>query len=249
MSKPGVVTLSALLLGMGVGLASPPARAAITDDDLYGQARAPLGLTAALGVRSDLVRSTGLDPFSTSDELSQSSLAIGYHLTGTERAGLLLGFEWNHGNSAATARGSQASLTLDRLTFAIESRFGLWWRVSGFARFAPGAMRDHVGLVDPSAPMGAYGGVAAGGLQQTTWVPAADVSGGLAFRFGELRGRGAPVFGFWLTAEGGYAYAGAHDLVLESRVEAQPGRVDEPVRLGQLALRGAFMRFRIAVSF
>lgn len=250
MSNFGTVMRAAALGTILAGGAAPrPAHAAITDDDLFGQARAPLGLTAALGVRSDLVRSLGLDPFSTADGLSQSALSIGYRISGTERAGLALGFEWNHGTTTATARGSEASLTLDRLTLAIEARVGLWQRLSAFGRFAPGLLRDHASLVDPSAPVGAYGGISVGGLQQTKWVPAADLSAGLAFRFGELRGRGAPVFGFWLTTEGGYGYAGAHDLVLASRVETQPGRVDEPLRLGQLALRGAFLRFRVAVSF
>lgn len=226
------------------------ATAQITDDDLYGKARTPFRLTAGLGVRSDLIRSSGLDAFSTTDGLSQSALSVGYHLSGTELSGILLGFEWNHATTTAAVRGAEASLTIDRLTLALESRVAVGRRVSVFGRVAPGLLRDRARMVDPSAPGGAYGGLTMGdGLAQTKWVPTADVSGGLALRFGELRGRGAPVFGFWLTAEGGYGYAAAHDLVLASRAETQPGRVDEPLRLGQLAWRGAFMRFRIAVSF
>jgi hypothetical protein len=241
--------VGAFLLSALSALSAGQARARITEGDLQAQPRAPFRVTASLGVRADLIRGSSLDPFSAVDDISQSALSVGYLLSGSEREGLALGFEWNHGTTAATARGSQASLTMDRLTLAIEGRLPLWRRLCGFARFAPGLLRDHISLVDLSAPAGAYGSFAAGGLHQYSWVPAADVSGGLALRLGELRGTGAPVFGFWLTTEGGYGYAGAHDVVLGSRVETQPGRVDEPLRLGQLALRGAFLRFRLAVSF
>lgn len=213
------------------------------------EARAPLGITAGLGLRSDLIRSSGLDPFSTGDDLHQSALSIGYRFGPTEGLGLALAFEWNHGVASANARAASGTLTVDRLSLGFEGRATLWRRLSGFARIAPALLRSDAQLREDSTPAGTFGGGETGVLTQTKWVPAADASAGLALRLAEVRGRGSPTFGFWLTAEAGYGYAGAFDLVLAPQVEAEPGRVDEPVRLGRLALRGGFMRARFAVSF
>jgi hypothetical protein len=246
----GVFAVAAVTLSMSAVLATErSAAAAITEDDLYGQARPSIGLTAALGFRTDLIRSRGLDAFSSSDGISQSALAAAYHIGADELSGVVLGFEWNHGVAESTARGSETSLTIDRLSLGIEGRWPIMRRLCAFGRIAPGLLRDRARVLDGSAPADAYGAVSSGGLQQTHWSPAADISGGLGFRFGELRGRDTPRFGFWLTTEGGYGYARAHDLVLSPQVETQPGRVDEPLRLGTLAVQGAFLRVRLAVSF
>ena len=210
-----------------------------------------IGLTAGLGIRSDLVHSGGLDPFSARDGVPQSALSISYRFGDTASPSMAVGFEWDHGALTGTARGAETTLTIDRLSLGLEGRLPLVTRLVAFGRVAPGLLRDHASILDASAPGGAYGGAASGNLQQTTWVAAGDISGGLAYRFTEFHGgaQGAPVFGFWLTAEGGYGYAATHDLVLSPHVETQPGRTDEPLRLGQLAFRGAFLRIRLALSF
>jgi hypothetical protein len=240
-------------LALALALISAGASSAIAagpDDDLSVSARSTWGVTASLGVRSDVFHSAGLDAFSGSDDIPERALSLSGRLVGTELSGLGAGVEWDHGSVTTTARGADATLTIDRLTVPIEGRFHVGKRLSVFARVAPGFLRDHATLVDASAPGGAYGdGLAPGGLQQTTWQLAADVSGGLAFRFAEIRNGGTPPFGFWLTAEAGYGAVGAHDLVLGPHVETQPGRIDEPLRLGTLALGGPFLRARFALSF
>ena len=246
--------MRAILLGLvvtfgAVVVAPRPAAAAITDSDLYGAPRPALGLTVSLGFRSDLVRSAALDPFSRRDGIGQSALSVARRFGGSELSGLLLGFEWNHGKTTATARGADSSLELDRLTMVIEGRLPIRAKLAGFARFAPGLLRENAHLADASVPGDAYTGISSGGLDGKAWVPAADISGGLALRLGEMYRYGTPLFGFWLTAEGGYAYAGAHDLVLTPSVATQPGRTDEALNLGALAFRGPFLRFRFAVSF
>lgn len=64
-----------------------------------------------------------------------------------------------------------------------------------------------------------------------------------------VRSPGVPVVGFWLIAYGGFGFSPAYDLVLRVQAEPLPGRTDEPIRLGSLALSGAFARVRLAVSF
>lgn len=243
------LALTLVLLSASISRAARASESAVSVVNPVPPAKFDLGLMVGLGVRSDLIRSTGLDPFSTTDGVPQSALSISYRWLGTELSGIAVGFEWDHGELTSTARGADTTLTIDRLSLGLEGRIPIARRLVAFGRLAPGLLRDHAMLVDPSAPPSAYGGLVSGGLEQTTWVLAGDVSGGLAYRIAELHGSSGPVFGLWLAAEGGYGYAASHDLVLGPHVETQPGRVDEPLRLGSLAFHGAFLRIRLALSF
>src|SRR3990170_1296938 len=122
----------------------------------------PLGLTAALGFRSDLVRSPGLDAFSATDGLPQSALAVWYRAGGDERAGLAVGFEWNHGTTIDRARASETELVLDRLTLTFEGRVPIGTRWAAFGKIAPGLLRDRARISEGSAPGDRYGGLASG---------------------------------------------------------------------------------------
>jgi hypothetical protein len=238
----------------GPALAAPPefgavtGAGAVTGDELQGPARPSLGLTAALGVRSDLIRGAGLDPFSRHDGVTQSALSVSRRFGPSDLSGVALGFEWDHGSTAATARGADSSLDLDRLSLTVEGRVPLARRLVAFARVAPGLMREAARLTEASAPATADASQP-GVLQSTAWVAAADASVGLDFRLGELRRPGTPLFGFWLTAEGGYGYVAKRALTLGGGADGQPGQTSQPLRLGDLALSGPFMRFRFAVSF
>jgi hypothetical protein len=243
---PHLIALWALL---AIAHETRSARAAVTGDDPYATEPPPLGFTVGLGFRSDLVRSPGLDAFSSTDGVPQSALSVWYRLAGVQGTALAMGFAWNHGGTTASARGAEALLTVDRLSLGLEARMTVSPRLSVFARMAPGLARDHASLLDDSAPGGAFGGRARGAMEQTSWVATADVSGGVAFRMGQIRAGASRMLGLWLTAEAGYSYSRGHDLVLSSRAEGQPGRTDEPVRLGRLALRGAFAGAGVAMSF
>lgn len=213
-------------------------------------ARAPLGISVSAGLRSDLIRSAGLDPFSGTDRVGQGALGVGYRFGDPDAAGLSVGFDWNRGSLSAQARSASAELTLDRLTVGIEGRYPLLRRLAVFGRVAPGLLRSHARLYEPSAPAdpyaGAYGG---GGMMQTKWSPAADVGAGLAFHFADVRSPGVPVVGFWLIADGGFGFSPAYELTLRGHADPLPGRTDEPIRLGSLTLSGGFARARVAVSF
>lgn len=210
-----------------------------------------LGLRASVGTRSDLVRSSGLDPFSTGDQLQESALAVGYSFGGSAGSALTLGLEWDHGSTSASARASIAGLTVDRLSVPIEGRMTLTRRLGVFVRLAPALLRDSVSVTEDSAAPGAFtsGPGNSVSFEQKRWVPAADASAGVAGEIFELPRSGMAGVGFWLTAEGGYGWAQSHSLTLRSNAEGQAGRTDEPLRLGELAVRGAFLRASAAISF
>jgi len=210
----------------------------------------PLGLEVRVALGASLVRSSAFDPFSTHDGLSQSTLAIGWRPSRAERSGLGLGVAWSRGSTQAPARLGDASLTTDRLSLVLDARIPvLFSRLAGFARLAPGLQRVSVQLVELSVPAAPYDEGPRDTLKQSGWTYVVAASAGLAFALGHLETSGLPVFGLWLTAEGGYCLAGSQDLTLTSGATVIDGRIDEPVRFGQLALGGPFMRFGLAVGF
>ncbi|MEP6652238.1 MAG: hypothetical protein ABJA82_02705 [Myxococcales bacterium] len=209
----------------------------------------PIGLTASAGMRSDLVPSAGLDPFAPTDSIPQTALAVGYRFGHDVMSGIGVAFEWDHGNSTATARGTDTTLTVDRLSLGLDARVAIRARLAAFARLAPGLMRHHASFNEPTAPPPAYQEGATGTLQQTAWVPAADLSGGLVLRIGDVRPDQRRIFTFLVVGEGGYGVARAHDLTLAPDHQPPAGRTDEPVHLGQLAFSGMFLRLYLALSF
>jgi hypothetical protein len=261
-SRWRILLVGQALAGLaGVATAAPapaalpaPASPVLSDNGSVGpdaSFRTPLALTVRLGFRSDLVRSAGLDAFSGKDNIPQSALSVSRRFGPSESFGLALGLEWDHGRTDAISRGADASLVTDRLSVTIEGSVPIRHRLAGFVRVAPGFLHQNASLADRSAPGDPFGSVGSGDgiLRAEAWVPAADVSAGLDLRLGELDRLGTPLLAFRLTGEGGYGYARAQQLALTPNVATQPGRTDEPLRLGDLALRGPFLRIQLGVSF
>jgi hypothetical protein len=202
------------------------------------------------GVRTDVVTSTGLDPFSDSDALAQSSLAARYVVSPRHAPGFGLGLDWDHGSFSSTARGSRTQLDTDRFSLTLEGRLPLASHLFGVARVAPGILRRSARLNDWSLPNPAYSMTSGFTAEQTSSTASVDGSLGLDLLVAEARpGLVAPI-GFWLTGDAGYSYSAGRNLVLASQAgDPSAGRTDEPIRLGQLALRGFFFRFAVSVSF
>jgi hypothetical protein len=209
----------------------------------------PLGITLSAGMRSDLVRSAGLDPFSATDSISQSALGVGYRFGAVDAGGLAVGVEWNRGSVSAEARSASTDLTIDRLTLGIEGRYPVVRRLAVFLRLAPGVLRSQTRWNDLSVPAEAYQDSGGRALTQKKWSPAVDVGAGLAFRFGDLHSPGLPSVSLWLVADGGFGFSPGHELTLRNQSEPLAGRTDEPIRLGTLSLSGGFARARLAASF
>jgi hypothetical protein len=232
-----------------------PARAAITDEDLYGKPRAPFGYGVEIASRHGRVLGGGIDPFSDSRWLSQLSLSARHQIGGATTGGgasspsYFVGLGWDYGATEAEARQAQASMSLLRFTIPVEIRIAPFERLALFARLAPGLARTSASVTDASAPAAPFDGVAPEPLAQTQWIPAADASAGASFRFGSFHRRGTSRFGFWITAEGGYGWVAARDLTLTRHGEQQDGRVDEPLRLGRLAPSAPFFRVGLGMSF
>lgn len=193
-----------------------------------------------IGLRETFVTSKGYDPFSTDNVLPQFSLNLGraFYASGPlSFAGMLV---WDYGSTKASARGTDASLRVHRLTVGAEARYHLLRRLYVFGRVAPGALRSDATLHDQVVGVDRTAGA---------WVFASDFSAGSAFEFaGDARGASTHPRGF-IGVDGGYSWASASKLDLDAKSSAStPARL-ESWNFGDLALRGAFLRLTATVTY
>jgi len=208
----------------------------------------PFGLELSAGGRTERFGGAGYQAFSDDRWMAETALAAGYRVAGGPEAGLAVGAAWNHGRASSTARGIDSTLDLDRLCVSVAARRSLWRRLSVFARLAPGVVRLNAALSDSSVlNANQYGNDAS--LSQTHWAMALEAAAGAAFRVGQLARPGERVMALWLTAEGGYGFAGSTALALSSKQGAAPARTEAPVRLGTVTPGGVFMNFAAALTF
>jgi len=210
-----------------------------------------VGLEATLAVRASRFASPGFDVFSGDDGFVERTLAASYGFARTRTFRAAAGFEWSHGEARAQARGSASSLEVDGLALTLKGSVPLSKRWAAFVHLAPGLVRLEASLHDGSAPP-ATGtqGPAVAPLSQTKWLPSVDVAAGAAFCVGShTQGPTALEFRYWLTAEGGYGYAPSYAMALGGGSATAGGRSDQAVNLGNLSVRGGFMRFGLALSF
>ncbi len=183
------------------------------------------------GLRATGVPWAGFDPYATNDLLLQFSLSAGVRFFRQGPISLSASLEWDAGGKSATTRGQDMTLFVHRLAVPLEARWQPLRRLAFFVKAAPGADR----MLAASEPQ----------LRARAWAFGVDATAGLAIMLGQVkRAR------FWLTGEGGYAFAFASSM----KLEYQPGP-DEPPRklaataLPDLSVGGGLGRLGLGVSF
>jgi hypothetical protein len=198
--------------------------------------RPPGAWSVSVGSRISLLRSAGYDPFSTNDVFAQfSATGLRSFATGS-RLSTAVGLQWEGGGAQAQARGADASLTLSRVGAVVEERFVPRPWVYAFGRLTPGWLFASATLDDAST-------VRRLGTSYSSFC--LDASGGLA---GRLNPGPMPV-GIWLLAESGYGWAPARSLGLAPALPDADKDKAGVTPLADLAPRGAFFRFSLAVDF
>jgi hypothetical protein len=201
-----------------------------------GPARSAEPFELALGFRSSLFRGAGYDPFSANDVFQQSSLRGSWAFLPWGRFVTAAGplFEW--GSANADARGTQAHLSLARLGVAVEERFAPHPRARAFVRVAPAWLSGEATLLDPSLPVGLKTSLSTFGL---------DASAGAA---GRLNAPSSSL-GFWVTGESGYGWAAAQPMTFVPELAAADRMKAGSTTLADLAPRGLFFRFAVALTY
>ena len=194
-----------------------------------------------VGARVGKMTSSGFDPFADSDELAQFSLGFGRTIVSAGNLSLAGLFLWDVGGRSGTARGVTSDLIVHRLTFGAEGRYHFFRQLFMFARVAPGALHSIATLEDDLASVENRGA--------RNWVFATDLSGGAMFEltgFGRSRKR---LPSAWIALDGGYGFAGESELSLTPDTPGDGPERGEPVNLGPMALRGAFLRGAVVVTY
>lgn len=233
-----VVAGLTLLAGGSVAAAQP----------LVQRPHTPAGLALGVGFRTDVLSHRGLDPFSGDDAVTQLALTASQALTQMGMTGLAAGFEWNHGAVSADARGVPASLALDRLSVIVEAVRPLIGPLAGIARAGAGVLTAKARVEDGGGPAAPLGG-ASSSYSTRFWTPSVEASAGLAWRLGAGPVLWRSRLALSLRGDVGYVFSVARELTLTTEAEPVPGRTDEPLHLGGLAVRGAFARLQLAVTF
>jgi len=197
-------------------------------------------INLALGFRSMIMPSIGLDPFSASNAVSQVSFVAGPTLLKRGAFSVAALAEWDYVRIKGTARANEARLVLHRLGVGLESRFEAARRLTFFAKIAPAAVHLGGSLTDPGS---------ARPLVTGSWSWALDTTAGAAFMFSSTGPREAPTSRFWLTGELGYGFAGMSDMVYKPEPQEDDPRIYGAIMLPALRPAGALARGSVAVSF
>ena len=197
-------------------------------------------INLALGFRTMIMPSAGLDPYATDNTVVQLSLAAGPTLLRRGPVAIVAMAEWSFGTKESTARGDTTSLTMHRLGVGLETRFQLATRLMLFAKLAPAAVNLRGTIMDPGLTRP---------LVSRSWSWALDATAGAAVMFARTGSREAPTSRFWFTGELGYGFAGESDMIYAPEVDAADPRKYGSIMLPGLRPSGALARLAMLVSF
>ncbi len=197
-------------------------------------------IEASLGARVSKVSSAGFDPFADSDDLAQVSLGLGGTVLRVQRLSLAAVGFWDYGERSSTARGSNSSLTVHRLSVGPELRYHLLPRLYLFAHVLPAFAHSKAALDDS---------VALATRSARHWTYGADGAVGVAFEAHAFRGAEPLHPRLWAIAEGGYGYLSSSRLRLAPESGQGAPERSAPIDLGSLSLSGPYLRISAAISF
>ena len=236
------------LTALAVVCWSGAARAQSVPEVVQVEHRPPVGIELSLGVRADQVRGGGFEAFSEDHNVAELLLAASYRVAGSPQAGVTVGAAWNHGSASSTARGTDSTLDLDRVSLSVALHRAVWRRLTVLGRVGAGAVRLKAGLAEASVlDVNQYSSGTT--LAQKHWAPVVEGAVGAALRLGEVARPREPVFALWLVVDGGYSLAGSTTLALAGNAGPTPARTDLPVQLGKVTPGGAFVNFSAALTF
>jgi hypothetical protein len=190
-------------------------------------------------VRASFVTDQAFGIFADDKMLGQIGVAFSRTIFAEGDFSFAPGLSWEYGGTESLVRGDQSQLRMHRLSLRLEGRYHLLGWMYAFARVAPGAIRQSLQVEDPMAPAP---------LRQSSWVPSVDLSAGAAFLIGP-HGASEKHSRFWGEIDGGYGWAGRKDIVLSPDLPDDDVRRVGTLQMGDIALRGGFVRIAAALTF
>jgi hypothetical protein len=188
----------------------------------------------ALGARVGFIGNEGLDPFSTTDALSQVAIQGGRTLFTDGDVSLALLLEWNYGARTATARGLATDLEVHRISLGAEGRYHLLRRLYGYARLAPGVLHQYARVAELDTARVAFSADASAGAAVEVFGPKAGMTN---------RAR------CWLSLGGGYGFGSETELTLSPSDGSSTPERTAALSLEPLSLSGPFVVGTVSVTY
>jgi hypothetical protein len=188
----------------------------------------------ALGARVGFIGNEGLDPFSTTDALSQVAIQGGRTLFTDGDVSLALLLEWNYGARTATARGLATDLEVHRISLGAEGRYHLLRRLYGYARLAPGVLHQYAKVAELDTARVAFSADASAGAAVEVFGPKAGMTN---------RAR------CWLSFGGGYGFGSETKLTLSPSDGSSTPERTAALSLEPLSLGGPFVVATVSVTY
>jgi len=192
-----------------------------------------------LGLRTQLVKGAGYDPFSSNDVLHHFSSSASLAFWTRDQLSLAGVVGFDYGAASARARSSEASLDVRRFLLAPEARYHVLRIVALTARIGPTLTREETTL---------SGGLDSE-LSKTAWRFGFDATAGAAVELWGYESGASHKPRLWGTAEVGYGYTAPNPLRLKPRDAGSAPQRAVPVDLGDLTLGGPLVRITAALSF
>jgi len=203
---------------------------------------------AGIASRVSWINSAGFDAFahdgSGFERFSTNRTLVNFHLsldrTVIERKNFTIaaGGVWEFGSKSSEARGADSKILVHRLGVSIEPRFHFRSDLYFFGRVVPQAIYTRASLQESS--LGKE-------LRSNTWGFGTDISAGASWNFFRTFGVRASVV--WLSAELGYGITTNQTLDMKADYPSSDPRSQISLPLGDLSLRGPFLRTGVGATF
>lgn len=221
-----------------VALSAP--RLASAQEEADGAAEEPADASRVrlgVGYRASYVTDPTFDQFARSGFMPQLSLEATYAAVTGRHASFATGIGWDFGSNSGLFDGFDMRLNVHRFTVPLEVRWHLTPAIRLFGRVAPGAALYSVSVTDVAAP-----------LEGGPWALAVDGSAGASFLLFPHGSRDPTSARVWLTPEVGYGWTEEQTVALEAR-RTPVLEPTAPSNIGDLTVRGAFVRVALGLAF
>jgi hypothetical protein len=191
-------------------------------------------------IRVSSITDQAFGMFADDKALGQIGAAVSYTVLTEGNFSFAPGLSFEMGGVESSFRGDASKLNMQRLSVRLDGRYHFVPWAYGFVRAAPGAIRQAYEVNDPMAPAP---------MRQSHLAPSVDASAGVAFLIVPHRATSVHHARFWLEVDGGYGWAGRKEIVLTPDVADDYQNRLGSLNLGDLALRGGFVRFAASLTF
>jgi hypothetical protein len=236
--------LLAAALGAVLSASTLPAAAQDAGTEPSEAEKAALGthqrnLRVSLGMRTQLLKGSGYDPFSTNDALNQVSLGASWAFWAQDQLSIAANLGYDYGGSSAVARSDQAELQLHRFKLAPELRYHVLRVLAVTASVGPTLSYQRASL----------SGALQSDLVRTQWKPGFEATAGVAAELWGYKSGASHRPRLWIIGEGGYGWTAPMALGLKPESPSMvPERIN-PLSLDDLSVSGPLMRISAALSF